>query len=161
MALASCCIRFWKDNGETEYAAYFENYHLKPPFNTWYYGASADTGILPHQQHIESHHKAQKKSCVQHLKAATAIILASTIPRILMFNCQQQLQNKISRFMASPIPGAIIASADSILKDKKNYRPDYIRGSTVVQGYYVNASQYRVEPGNLNAITMTKHRTQR
>ncbi|POM71863.1 Hypothetical protein PHPALM_11519 [Phytophthora palmivora] len=67
-----------------KYAQWLDNGYLTDPWDLWFYTASGCPGVVPNQNPIEAHHRAIKSTAVNHLRAATGYVLASTLPKPLV-----------------------------------------------------------------------------
>ncbi|ETV63858.1 hypothetical protein H257_19203, partial [Aphanomyces astaci] len=68
-AIASVVLMDWETSlAEEEFAQWFQETYLLPPWDVWFFVASLTPGIPAHQQHIESHHKRIKQCELVRLK---------------------------------------------------------------------------------------------
>ncbi|ETV68655.1 hypothetical protein H257_15461 [Aphanomyces astaci] len=83
--IAAICLSEWMvDLGEIELSTWFRDVYLSPPWDQWFSTASNCPGVMPHQQHIESHHKSIKIVYAHELRATTSVVLEHTLPRVLV-----------------------------------------------------------------------------
>ncbi|ETV82186.1 hypothetical protein H257_04897 [Aphanomyces astaci] len=83
--IAAICLSEWMvDLSEIEMSTWFRDVYLSPPWDQWFSTASYCPGVMPHQQHIESHHKSIKIVCAHELRATTSVVLEHTLPRVLV-----------------------------------------------------------------------------
>lgn len=81
-ALSKLFFAFWTEQGESDYAKWFEDIYLGDTWGNLFYTAAAP-GITPSQNALEAHHRMIKQVCVGTLRASTAVVLNDSIPRIL------------------------------------------------------------------------------
>ncbi|DBA05196.1 TPA: hypothetical protein N0F65_005046, partial [Lagenidium giganteum] len=84
LAQAALVTAFWRSEGEHEFADWFTDTYLTSPWENWF-ATVAIPGILPNQNSIESHHRAIKQICVDHLRADTATVLNDSIPSVIRY----------------------------------------------------------------------------
>eukprot|EP00644_Phytophthora_capsici_P018107 jgi/Phyca11/113923/e_gw1.25.185.1 len=78
-AMAKLFLRYWRSQGESVYADWLEQYYLGNLWGNWFYKA-AIPGVTPTQNALESHHKVIKETCIDSLRASTAVVLNDALP---------------------------------------------------------------------------------
>ncbi|KAF0767815.1 hypothetical protein AaE_002829, partial [Aphanomyces astaci] len=104
---------------EEEFAQWFQETYLLPPWDVWFFVASLTPGIPAHQQHIESHHKRIKQVCAHELRATTSVVLEHTIPRIVVADAIQP-DHTPATWIDAPISGEVLAKALVLLKPRNH-----------------------------------------
>jgi hypothetical protein len=83
-AVGQVCMDKWTADGELECVSSFQENYFSAPWGTWFSGVAGDVpGILTSQNSIEAFHRVIKKVAVSTLRASTATVLNSTLPKIL------------------------------------------------------------------------------
>ncbi|KAF0710763.1 hypothetical protein AaE_012390, partial [Aphanomyces astaci] len=119
-AIASVVLMDWETSlAEEEFAQWFQETYLLPPWDVWFFVASLTPGIPAHQQHIESHHKRIKQVCAHELRATTSVVLEHTIPRIVVADAIQP-DHTPATWIDAPISGEVLAKALVLLKPRNH-----------------------------------------
>ncbi|KAE8960103.1 hypothetical protein PR001_g30494 [Phytophthora rubi] len=153
-------LAYWREQGETEYASWFEETYLGSTWMFWYYQA-AIPGVTPSQNALESHHKVIKITCVASLRSSTAVVLNDGIPSILFHEASQPLRQDLFHFCEGPLCSEAVANAQRLLENKKNYYQLKARRSRVLFGVLFNATKFIISSTNINGASMDRSRAQR
>ncbi|DAZ94573.1 TPA: hypothetical protein N0F65_004189, partial [Lagenidium giganteum] len=78
--------------GGHEFADWFTDAYLTSPWENWF-ATAAIPGILPNQNSIESHHRAIKQICVDHLRADTTTVLNDSIPSVIRYQALKRVKS--------------------------------------------------------------------
>ncbi|RLN97592.1 hypothetical protein BBJ28_00020129 [Nothophytophthora sp. Chile5] len=88
-----------KEEGEGDYAQWFEDVYVAAPWSSWFVGVTGKVaGILPSQNSIESFHRAIKTTAVDTLRANTATVLNSTLLNVLKFAAMYEIPEVIRHY---------------------------------------------------------------
>ncbi|KAF0705961.1 hypothetical protein AaE_014309 [Aphanomyces astaci] len=118
--IAAICLSEWMvDLGEIELSTWFRDVYLSPPWDQWFSTASNCPGVMPHQQHIESHHKSIKIVCAHELRATTSVVLEHTLPRVLVSD-GLEINTSPDLWDESPVSTTILEKA-ALLVEQVNH----------------------------------------
>jgi hypothetical protein len=76
-------VKLLRELGEDAYATWLDVQYLTPPYNVWFVTVSGFPGVSPTSNPQESYHSLLKKHSGLQLRAATDVVLESTLPDIL------------------------------------------------------------------------------
>eukprot|EP00644_Phytophthora_capsici_P006093 jgi/Phyca11/129927/e_gw1.89.18.1 len=140
-AMAKLFLRYWRSQGESVYADWLEQYYLGNLWGNWFYKA-AIPGVTPTQNALESHHKVIKETCIDSLRASTAVVLNDALPRILKHQEEQPLAQKL-------------------LLKRSNHYSVKDPNTKVLTGILFNTEKFMVTSTNIHGTPIIRQRAQR
>ncbi|POM64583.1 Hypothetical protein PHPALM_19865 [Phytophthora palmivora] len=93
-----------------------------------FYAASGCPGVVPNQNPIEAQHLQIKSTAVNHLRATTGHVIASTLPKPLV-DCAMDIgSDSIRHYASRPVSAEILEKSLNLCEDANHY-PRHARTS--------------------------------
>ncbi|KAG1689199.1 hypothetical protein DVH05_002762 [Phytophthora capsici] len=159
-AMAKLFLRYWRSQGESVYADWLEQYYLGNLWGNWFYKA-AIPGVTPTQNALESHHKVIKETCIDSLRASTAVVLNDALPRILKHQEEQPVKLQLLHFCEGPLIGTEVELAQKLLLKRSNHYSVKDPNTKVLTGILFNTEKFMVTSTNIHGTPIIRQRAQR